>query len=84
MINIQVCIGSSCHLKGAPIIVEKLNEMIQNNHLEKEINLFGSFCTGNCNRQGVTLIVNDEIFKGVTPDTFLSFWDEHVKKLLEK
>ena len=37
MLFVEVCVGSSCHLKGAPEIVELLQKNIAENHLEDDI-----------------------------------------------
>jgi len=84
MVEIQVCIGSSCHLKGAPRIVELLKEKIEKDHLEDKIKLVGSFCTGNCNRNGVTIIVNKVVHIGITPEGFNYFWESSVLNLIDK
>ena len=81
---IQVCVGSSCHLKGSADIVELTQQAIEKNHLETEITLAGSFCTGQCHRIGVTLTVDDEIFPGITRDTFHQFFQDHVIKKLKE
>ena len=44
------CIGSSCHLKGSRQVVEKLQELIEKNNLKEKIDLSGTFCMGNCQR----------------------------------
>lgn len=80
MVIIQVCVGSSCHLKEAPEIVEMLQEEVAKNKLEDEIVLTGSFCTGKCNRVGVTISIDDEIYTGITPATFKEFWNDQVMK----
>ena len=46
MIIVEVCVGSSCHLKGAPEIVQLMRDAIAREHLEEAIILTGSFCTG--------------------------------------
>ena len=79
---IQVCVGSSCHLKGSPEIVELLQNAIADHHLENKVTLAGSFCIGKCNRVGVTLQVDDEIHTGVTKETFKEFFSENVLKVL--
>lgn len=84
MIFVEVCVGSSCHLKGAPRIVELLQERIAAEGLEDEIILSGSFCTGKCNRVGVTLTVGDEIHTGVTPESFGEFWKNVILPAVEK
>ena len=34
---IQICVGSSCHLKGSPEIVELFQKAVAEKHLEDEI-----------------------------------------------
>ena len=83
MVFIEVCVGSSCHLKGAPEIVTMLEEAVKADHVEDEVILSGSFCTGKCNRVGVTVTVNDTVYPGITPETFRDFWRETVLPLIE-
>ena len=75
---IQVCVGSSCHLKGSPEIVELLQKAMEEYHLENDVTLAGSFCIGKCNREGVTIQVDDEIYVGITKENFKEFFQENV------
>ena len=75
---IQICVGSSCHIKGSAEIVELLQAAVAENHLENEITLAGSFCIGKCNRIGVTVQVDDEVHTGVTKEGFKEFFQEQV------
>ncbi len=75
---IQVCVGSSCHLKGSPEIVELIQKAVEQNHLQDEITLVGSFCIGRCNRVGVTIQVDDDVHTGVTKENFKEFFQENV------
>ena len=77
---IQTCVGSSCHLKGSEKLVGLFQQAIAQYHLEDEITLAGSFCTGRCNRVGVTLTVDDDVYTGVTPETFNTFFEDNVLK----
>lgn len=79
---IQICVGSSCHLKGSQDIVELLQKAIEEYHLENEITLAGSFCIGKCNRIGVTVQVDDDVYTGVTKESFKEFFRENVLKKL--
>ncbi len=81
---IQVCVGSSCHLKGSPEIVELLQKAVQEHGLENEVTLAGSFCIGKCNRVGVTIQVNDDIHIGITKENFNEFFREQVLNKLER
>lgn len=78
MVFVQICVGSSCHLKGAPEIVSMLEAAVASHGLEDDIVLSGSFCTGRCNRVGVTITVNDEVHTGITPATFDTFFRDVV------
>lgn len=75
---VQICIGSSCYLKGSQEIVEIAQKMLKEYNLEDEVVLAGSFCFGKCNRIGVTLSIDDEVYTGLTPETFPAFFKEKV------
>ena len=75
---IQICVGSSCHIKGSAEIVELLQSAVAEHHLENEVTLAGSFCIGKCNRIGVTVQVDDEVHTGVTREGFKEFFQEQV------
>ena len=75
---IQICVGSSCHIKGSAEIVEMLQAAVAEHHLEGEVTLAGSFCIGKCNRVGVTVQVDDEVYTGVTKEGFKEFFQESV------
>ena len=79
---IQICVGSSCHLKGSADIVQLMQKAVEEGHLENEITLAGSFCTGQCNRVGVTVRVDDDIYPGVTREGFQAFFQEKVLQKL--
>ena len=78
MILIRVCVGSSCYLKGSPGLVDMLNQKIEENGLQDKISLSGSFCMGKCNRVGVTIAVDDEVFVAITKENFNEFWNDKV------
>ena len=78
MMIVQICVGSSCHLKGSPEIVELLQNAVEEYHLEDDVVLTGSFCIGKCNRIGVTVQVDDEVHTGVTKEGFKEFFQEQV------
>ena len=81
---IQICIGSSCYLKGSQELVSMFQNEIERYNLSEEITLAGSFCIGRCNREGVTVLIDDEIFTGVTKDIFKDFFNDHVLKKIHK
>ncbi len=78
MVIVQVCVGSSCHLKGSAQIVELLQKAVAENNVDSEVTLAGSFCIGKCNREGVTIQVDDDIHTGITVENFREFFSEHI------
>ena len=83
MIFVQVCVGSSCHLKGSQDIVELFEKAVKDHSIEDEVVLSGSFCIGKCNRVGVTVQVDDEIHVGITRENFKEFFTENILKVIE-
>ena len=77
---VQICVGSSCHLKGSEEIVGLLQDAISQNGLDNDVTLAGSFCTGRCNRFGVTVTVDDEVITGVPKDTVKEFFNDKILK----
>ena len=84
MLFVQVCVGSSCHLKGSQDIVELFEQAIAEHHLEDMVVLSGSFCIGQCNRFGVTVQVDDEVHVGITRENFREFFNQHILGALER
>lgn len=80
---VQICIGSSCHIKNSHEIVELMKKAVQEYGLEDEVVLAGSFCTGKCNREGVTIHVDDEVYTGVTVVGFEKFFKENILNQLK-
>lgn len=79
---IQICVGSACHLKGSPELVELLQKSIEEYSLMDEVTLAGSFCIGKCNRVGVTIQVDDDVHVGITKENFKEFFHDNVLKKL--
>ena len=75
--KVTVCIGSSCHIKGARQIVEQLQNLIAENNLGDKVELGGTFSMGKC-QQGVCVTVDNEFFS-VTPETVDEFFEKNVK-----
>ncbi len=83
MLIVQVCVGSSCHLKGSQEIVELLQKAVKDYNLEEDVVLSGSFCMGKCNREGVSVQINDDIHVGVTPQNFKEFFTINILNVIE-
>ncbi|WRS28200.1 (2Fe-2S) ferredoxin domain-containing protein [Oscillospiraceae bacterium MB08-C2-2] len=78
--EITVCIGSSCHLKGSRPVVEQLEKLIFEKRLRDRVELQGSFCMGNCTA-GVCVQVEGEMFSLKPEDTAVFFEKEVMARL---
>lgn len=81
---IEICVGSSCHIKGSYALVELFKKEVEDRNLDAEVTLAGCFCTGRCNRVGVTVIIDDVPYTGVTPEKFPEFFKDIVLKKLKE
>ncbi|HHY39327.1 MAG TPA: (2Fe-2S) ferredoxin domain-containing protein [Clostridia bacterium] len=80
---ISVCVGSSCHLKGAYEVITILQGIIERTGHEKDITLKGEFCLGRCS-EGVTVVIDGEIVCGVSPDEVPGIYMEKILPRLEE
>ena len=81
---IQICVGSSCHIKGSAEIVALFQKAVEEYKLDADVTLAGSFCTGQCNRYGVTVQIDDEIYTGLKVEDFKEFFRDKVLSVLGK
>ena len=79
MVELTVCIGTSCHLRGSEKVIRIFKKLISKNKLENSINLKGSFCLGKCSEENVLVRINNEVFETI-PDEAEAFFLQHVLK----
>ena len=60
MITVTVCVGSSCHIKGAREMIDRFNDFLTKEHLHDKVELKGAFCMDRCG-EGINWKINDEI-----------------------
>ena len=76
MLNVSICVGSACHMKGSKEVVAKLKELVAAHQLQGEVLLNGSFCTGNC-QHAVCVVIDDTVFS-VRPETTEEFFENEI------
>ncbi|MBE6928902.1 MAG: (2Fe-2S) ferredoxin domain-containing protein [Ruminococcaceae bacterium] len=74
--DVTVCIGSSCHVKGSHRVVDQFQKLIEEHKLHKYIELKGAFCMGRCS-DGVCVTVDGEAFT-VFPETAKMFFESNI------
>ena len=56
--NIKICVGSACHIRGSNIVIEKLKKL--QNRYDFDIELKASFCLERCTTNGVSIEIDGE------------------------
>ncbi len=51
MLEVCVCIGTSCHLRGAEAVVERLQALLDDRDLSRQVAIRGAFCLEKCSEQ---------------------------------
>ena len=72
--EIKICMGSACHIKGAPNLVQAFQDEINKRGLTNDIELKGCFCTKNC-LEGVNVTVNNVLYIHCTVDDVAHYVD---------
>lgn len=75
--EIKVCVGSACHLKGSYDVIEEIQRFIKCNNLENSIQLKASFCLGQCTKN-VSVLIDNELFSVNKKDVI-----ENIKKRVD-
>lgn len=77
--EVNVCIGSACHIKGSYNVIEVFKNYIMENNLQDHIVLKSAFCLGSCS-EAVSVQCDYNEIHSVTPDYALEF----IKSLHER
>lgn len=80
--EIFVCVGSSCHLKGSHKIIELLKERLSEDNLINKVELKATFCLGHCATKGVSIKVDEEVITGVNEDNFKDIYKKYIFDVL--
>jgi NADH:ubiquinone oxidoreductase subunit E len=60
MLELNVCIGSSCHIKGSYNVIQTFQQLIEEKSLHDQINFKSNFCMLQCQHGGVAVTINGE------------------------
>jgi len=77
MLEINVCIGSACHLKGAYNVISNLQKIIKEKELEEKIEVKAAFCLGECTK-AVSVKLDDDSIVSVKEDEVDKFFDKYL------
>ena len=76
-LEIKVCVGSSCHVKGGGKTLKALESLISQSNMLNLIELKADLCLGNC-LDAPNVVVAGEVYGGVTPDKVEAFFNNEV------
>ena len=82
MINLSVCIGSTCHLNGANNVVRSFQHLIEEYGLHDKITVSTAFCMQACSKTDVSVRINDEKYS-VEAINARKFFKENVLPLVK-
>jgi NADH:ubiquinone oxidoreductase subunit E len=83
MITVTVCVGSSCHIKGAREMIARFNDLLTEEDLEDKVELKGSFCMERCG-EGINWKVNDEILSSASVEEGVDMFRKRVLAVLKE
>lgn len=79
MAEINVCIGTSCHLNGSYNVVQTFQQLIEEYNLHDEIEMNAFFCMKQCNNKGVSVSIDGENFR-IESDNAVDFFKSRFVK----
>ncbi len=82
MLNIEVCVGTSCYLRGSYHIINRLEELTEEAKLSDKVNISSIFCLGNCGTS-TSVRVNGEVLSA-TIDGVDEFFKNNILPLAQK
>ncbi|MEG2429900.1 MAG: NAD(P)H-dependent oxidoreductase subunit E [Oscillospiraceae bacterium] len=83
MVEVKVCVGSSCHMKGSYQVIKTFENLIKQNDLEDEVKLKASFCLGCC-LNGIAVMVNEKPVTNVGFSNAEQIFYEEIYSLIKK
>ena len=83
MITVTVCVGSSCHIKGAREMINHFNDFLSKKGLEDKVELKGSFCMERCG-EGINWKFGDEILSSSSAEDGAKIFRKKVLNAIKK
>jgi NADH:ubiquinone oxidoreductase subunit E len=84
MMEISVCIGTACHLKGSYNIIAAFQQMIEESKLNDKVCVKAAFCMGKCENDGVCVKIGDGEAKSVTTTSVKHYFNTHIVPVFSK
>ncbi|HNY64914.1 MAG TPA: NAD(P)-binding protein [Deltaproteobacteria bacterium] len=82
VIDVGVCIGTNCYVKGSWKLLEGLAAELRRRGLSERFRIKARFCTGQC-EGGPNVVVGQKIISGIDTADAAGFIDTHLASLLD-
>lgn len=82
MITVTVCVGSSCHVKGARQVINSFKDLLAKENLQDKVELKGSFCMERCG-EGINWTIDDEVISSPSAQDSVQTLNKRLKDILE-
>ncbi|NLY89124.1 MAG: (2Fe-2S) ferredoxin domain-containing protein [Firmicutes bacterium] len=77
MLTVSVCVGSSCHLRGAYAVIKELQRLIGEYSLQDKVELKACFCLGKC-QDGVSVMIDNRIYTSLSKENIEEFFHKYL------
>ena len=82
MLELSVCIGSSCHLKGSYNIIQTFQQLIEEHKIHDKVDFKATFCMKQCQNDGVAVSFNGTSTH-IKPDMAREFFQSTILPLVD-
>ena len=77
MIQLKVCIGSACHIKGSYNVINVFQQMIEEHQLFDKVELQAVFCLGKC-AEDVSVKIDESEVYSVSGTSARAFFEDKI------
>ena len=81
-LQVKVCVGSSCHVRGGTGTLKALEALIQSSGKADIVDLCADLCLDNC-MEAPNVVVGGKVHGGVTPDRVEVFFRDVILPLVK-
>ena len=83
MITVTVCVGSSCHIKGARQMIASFNNLLRSEGFQDKVVLKEAFCMERCG-EGINWKINDEMLSSPNAENGVEIFKKKILAPLKK
>ena len=81
-LEVKVCVGSSCHIRGGTKTLHALESLIKNANLADIVELSADLCLENC-LEAPNVVLDGKIYGGITPEKAEEFFNQHILPMVQ-